>query len=120
MDMHVVVRFLPCLDESFILSGVLERINAGRLMPQAAVYVPGAPFAMIITTEARKRFYGRLWWARCIGKIDGNVRIQRKAQPLRQIECVVEGLRALLADGSSFQGRIFLGGMSQVGVLLSK
>ena len=71
----------------------------------AAVFVgvSGTPFAVVVTPQARKGFHGVAWIACRVGEIDRDVGVYRQAQPVGQIEGVVDGLCALLPDALALQ-----------------
>jgi hypothetical protein len=72
-------------------------------MAAVLVGVPSTPFAVVVAPQARKGFHGLARIARCVGEIDGDVGVYRQAQPIGQIEGVIDGLCALLPDALALQ-----------------
>ncbi|WP_210239379.1 hypothetical protein [Agrobacterium tumefaciens] len=73
------------------------------------VRVSGTPFAVVVTPQARKGFYGLARIACRVGEIDRDVGVYRQAQPIGQIEGVIDGLCALLPDALALQTMAPLG-----------
>jgi hypothetical protein len=83
------------------------------------VRVSGAPLSVIVASETRESFHRLAGVAAGVGKVDGDVGVDREAEPICKLEGVVDCLCAFLADGMALQTDAPLAVMSQLGVLLS-